>query len=96
VDVAVLEVGLGGRFDATNVVCDAYSSNIKTDVVLQAFMLSTKNAKPRINLKMYAVLIPKKLASLNLDAYFCNHLLEYESCNQVVTITELESNSVMS
>jgi hypothetical protein len=23
-------------------------------------------------------------------------LLEYESCNQVVTITELESNSVMS
>jgi hypothetical protein len=73
VDVAVLEVGLGGRFDATNVVCDAYSSNIKTDVVLQAFMLSTKNAKPRINLKMYAVLIPKKLASLNLDAYFCNH-----------------------
>jgi hypothetical protein len=73
VDVAVLEVGLGGRFDATNVVCDAYSSNIKPDVILQAFMLSTQNAKPRINLKMYAVLIPEKLASLNLDAYFWNH-----------------------
>jgi hypothetical protein len=39
VDVAVLEVGLGGRFDATNVVCDVYSSNIRPDVGLQACIL---------------------------------------------------------
>jgi hypothetical protein len=52
-------------------------------------------------LLIYVLLFPQQRLGLSASKYNNLYLsmfevLEYESCNQVVTITELESNSVMS
>jgi hypothetical protein len=42
------------------------------------------------------IILVKKKNVPGKDGLKVSPVLEYESCNQVVTITELESNSVMS